>query len=494
MEKNWQELLDGVNRNDLRMPLLEAMLKYKAENIYPLHTPGHKGGRGMAQALRSELGKSVPMDVSLMSELDDIHEPTMYIKEAQELAAKTYGSDACFWAVNGTSQAIHAMLMTALQPGEKLLLPRNAHRSVAGGLVLGGIEVVYLEPEYSEVFGIQLQVTPEAVKAALDKDAEIKAVLLTSPNYYGVAAKVSEIAEICHARGAVLLVDEAHGPHLGFSELLPKSALQQGADACAQSTHKIVGAMTQCSMVHFQGERLDLQRAADVMSILTTTSPNYFLMASLDAARAQLQAHGTLMSELACEAAQRLRKLCGEFAGLRVMEPQDCDGLALDMTKVTVNFADWGISGVEAGDIFRSFKVAVELVDAENVLFLVTYADMDGGFADGLARIRSALEYMSKNKRPHQEHAQAIKSPGTEAVMSLRQVFNSPKESVLLEESAGRICAEQVSFYPPGIPVLLPGERITEEIIAYCQKQRALGLPVSGPADSQLLTVRVLRG
>lgn len=494
MEKNWQELLERVNCEGLHMPLLEAMLKYRAENIYPLHTPGHKGGRGMAEALRSELATAIPMDVSLMSELDDIHEPTMYIKEAQELAEQVYGSDACFWAVNGTSQAIHAMLLTALQPGEKLLLPRNAHRSVAGGLVLGGIETVYLEPEYSEAFGIQTQVAPEAVRSALEADGAIKAVLLTSPNYYGIAAKVGEIAEICHARGVVLLVDEAHGPHLGFSELLPKSALQQGADACAQSTHKLVGAMTQCSMVHFQGERLDLQRAADVMSILTTTSPNYFLMASLDGARAQLQAHGTVMSELSYEAAQRLRNLCREFRGLRVMEQQDCGDLALDTTKVTVNFADWGISGIEAGDIFRSFKVAVELVDAENVLFLVTYADMDKVFAEGLARIRQALQYMETHKKSRQSHSKAVRVPKTEAVFSLRQVFNSSKESVLLSEAVGRICAEQVSFYPPGIPVLLPGERITEEIIAYCQQQRKLGLPVSGPADSELVTVRVLRG
>lgn len=493
MDKNWQELLDSVNQNDLHMPLMKAMLKYKDENIYPLHTPGHKGGRGMAQALRSELEPAIPMDVSLMSELDDIHEPTMYIKEAQELAAKTYGSDACFWAVNGTSQAIHAMLMTALKPGEKLLLPRNAHRSVAGGLILGGIDAVYLEPEFDEGFGMQTQVTPEAVKAALESDNAIKAVLLTSPNYYGIAAKVEQIADICHARGVVLLVDEAHGPHLGFSDLLPKSALQQGADACAQSTHKIVGAMTQCSMVHFMGQRLDLQRAADVMSILTTTSPNYFLMASLDAARAQLQAHGAVMSELACEAALRLRNLCKEFAGLRVMEQQDCGDLALDMTKVTVNFANWGISGVEAGEIFRSHKVAVELVDAENVLFLVTYADMDKGFAEGLERIRQALLYMEQHKRPCQEHAKAMKAPKTEAVMSLRDVFNSTKESLPLAEAVGKVCAEQVSFYPPGIPVLLPGERITDDIVAYCQRQRALGLPVSGPADASLTNIRVLK-
>ncbi|MBQ7760125.1 MAG: aminotransferase class I/II-fold pyridoxal phosphate-dependent enzyme, partial [Acidaminococcaceae bacterium] len=274
------------------MPLMEALLKYKQENIYPFHTPGHKGGRGVEQRLRSEMGASLVMDVSLMSELDDIHEPETYIKEAQALAARAYGSDACFWAVNGTSQAIHAMLMTALQPGEKVLLPRNAHRSVAGGLILGGIEAVFMQPDYCGEFGINFQVQPKAVQAALEKDSSIKAVLLTSPNYYGVAADVEAIAKICHERKVVLLVDEAHGPHLGFSNLLPKSALQCGADACAQSTHKILGAMTQCSMLHVQGQRLSVERAADVMSLLTTTSPNYLLMASLDVARAQVEERG----------------------------------------------------------------------------------------------------------------------------------------------------------------------------------------------------------
>ena len=168
-------------KDKISMPLIEAMLQYKSEDVYPLHTPGHKGGRGMQRLLRQELGASVQMDVSLMSELDDIHEPETYIKEAQELAAQTYGSDACFWAVNGTSQAIHAMLLIALNPGEKLLLPRNAHRSVAGGLVLGGIEAVYLQPEDQPEFGIQMQVTVQQIEAALAQDSKIKAVLLTSP-------------------------------------------------------------------------------------------------------------------------------------------------------------------------------------------------------------------------------------------------------------------------------------------------------------------------
>lgn len=479
-------------KDKISMPLIEAMLQYKSEDVYPLHTPGHKGGRGMQRLLRQELGASVQMDVSLMSELDDIHEPETYIKEAQELAAQTYGSDACFWAVNGTSQAIHAMLLTALNPGEKLLLPRNAHRSVAGGLVLGGIEAVYLQPEYQPEFGIQIQVTVQQIEAALAQDGKIKAVLLTSPNYYGVAADVRAIAACCHAHNAVLLVDEAHGPHLGFSELLPPSALQCGADACAQSTHKILGAMTQCSMLHVQGARLDLQRAADVMSILTTTSPNYLLMASLDAARAQVQTYGKEMAAAAVQAADKLRRLCAAYSGLRVMEAADCSGLQLDTTKVTVNFAAWGYTGVEVGELFREARVAVELVDAYNVLFLVTYADVTTDYDEALARIAAVLDKMQAQKRAPLQLAAAARVPQTQAVLPLRDVFYRAKKTVPLAQAAGKICGEQVSFYPPGIPVLLPGELVTEEIIAYCRAQKELGLPVSGPADSSLQTIRII--
>lgn len=480
------------DKKSMAMPLVEAMLKYKYDDVYPLHTPGHKGGRGMQRLLRQELGASVQLDVSLMSELDDIHEPETYIKKAQELAAKAYGSDACFWAVNGTSQAIHAMLMTALNPGEKLLLPRNAHRSVAGGLILGGIEAVYLQPEFNEDFGLQLQVSPDAVAKALEQDSNIKAVLLTSPNYYGVAAKVRAIADICHAHGAVLLVDEAHGPHLGFSRLLPASTLQCGADACAQSTHKILGAMTQCSMLHVQKEHLDLQRAADVMSVLTTTSPNYLLMASLDAARAQVQTYGRAMAEQAVAAASKLRRLCAAHAGLRVLEQADCGGLELDTTKVTVNFSAWGYTGVEVGEALRRARVAVELVDANNVLFLVTYADNTYDYDEALARIEAVLEELEQHKRKPKAQQAAQPVPITEAVMPLRAVFYSSKQAVALEQAVGKICGEQVSFYPPGIPVLLPGELVTAQIVAYCKAQKALGLPVSGPADSSLQTLRIV--
>ncbi len=474
------------------MPLVEAMLRYQYEDIYPLHTPGHKGGRGMDRLLRNQLGASVAMDVSLMSELDDIHEPTTYIKAAQDLAAKLYGSDACFWAVNGTSQAIHAMLMTALDPGDTCLVPRNAHRSVAGGLILGRIQAHYVQPQFDESFGIMTQITPAQVEQAFADNSAIKAVLLTSPNYYGIAADVQGIADICHVHGAVLLVDEAHGPHLGFSEELPPSALQCGADASAQSTHKLLGAMTQCSMLHVQGRNLDLQRAADVMSILTTTSPNYLLMGSLDAARAQLAERGEAMSHEALHAAQKLRDLCAGFDGLRVMDIADCHGLALDRTKVTVNFSAWGYTGIEVGDALRKAGIAVELVDAQNVLFLVTYADDTPDFDFALEKIRQVLMELEQSKHESLKFGALHKVPQTEVVLPLHEVFYGRKKATALCDAVGQVCGEQVSFYPPGIPVLLPGERITQEIIDYCQNMKALGLPVSGPADSTLQQIRVV--
>ena len=482
-----------------RMPLVEAMLKYKNDKVYPFHTPGHKGGRGMEELLRHELGEgAMAMDVSLMSELDDIHAPTSYIKEAQDLAAKLYGSDKCFFAVNGTTGAIHAMLMAACKAGDKVLVPRNAHRSVAGALLLANLQPVFVMPEYDEVFGINTQITPQAVEQAFRRHADIKAVLVTSPNYYGQAADLTAIAKIAHAHNAALLVDEAHGPHIGFNKKLPPSALQCGADACAQSTHKILGAMTQCSLLHVKGGRIDLARAGEVMSLLTTTSPNYLLMASLDAARYTLAKQGAALADKALEAAAKLRGVLGKFEGLRLLD-ESCVGkngvAGFDATKVTVNTAAWGYTGVEVGDALRKRKegVAVELTDAGNVLFLVTYADGGTDYTTALDEIKSVFTELQLHKRKSLAVQSGGKLPDFTQAMPLRQAFDAEKESVPLDEAEGRICAEQVSFYPPGIPVLWPGEVVTPDVLAYCKRMKALGLPVSGPADYTLTELRVIK-
>lgn len=480
-----------------RMPLVEAMLKYKNDKVYPFHTPGHKGGRGMEELLRHELGEgAMAMDVSLMSELDDIHAPTSYIKEAQDLAAKLYGSDKCFFAVNGTTGAIHAMLMVACKACDKVLVPRNAHRSVAGALLLANLQPVFVMPEYDEAFGINTQITPQAVEQAFSRHADIKAVLVTSPNYYGQAADLAAIAKIAHAHNAALLVDEAHGPHLGFSKKLPPSSLQCGADACAQSTHKILGAMTQCSLLHVKGGRIDLARAAEVMSLLTTTSPNYLLMASLDAARYTLAKKGAALADKALDAAAKLRGVLGKFEGLRLLD-ESCVGkngvAGFDAAKVTVNTAAWGYTGVEVGDALRKEGVAVELTDAGNVLFLVTYADGGTDYTTALDEIKSVFTELQLHKRKPLAMQSGGKLPDFTLAMPLRTAFDAEKESVPLDEAEGRICAEQVSFYPPGIPVLWPGEVVTPDVLAYCKRMKELGLPVSGPADYTLTELRVIK-
>ena len=499
----------------MKQPLVEAMERYLREQVYPLHTPGHKGGRGVAEPLRSLLGSTaLRLDVSLMSELDDIHAPSGCIKAAQEEAAKLYGSDACFFSVNGTTGAIHAMLMTALRPGEKVLVPRNAHRSVMGGLILADAVPVYVQPSYIKEFGMQGQVTPEQMKEAFAAHPDIKAVLLTSPNYFGMAAEVKQIADIAHAHNAVLLVDEAHGPHLGFHEMFPPSAMQCGADMAAQSTHKILGALTQCSLLLVKGTRVDLRHAADVMSLLTTTSPNYLLMGSLDAARAQLAERGSAMMEDALRAAGLLRQELGKISGLHVIRPEEVTGKfgisALDATKVTINLKEWGISGVAAGEALRKEKIAVELVDPQNVLFLVTYADWAPvqwqGTVNRICRtlqklrpVQNPLEARSlervkalEKEAAEMEKTQQADLPVTEVAAPMREVFYGKKKAVPLAEAAGHICAEAVSFYPPGIPVILPGERFTSEIVTWCCLMKQQGLPVSGSADTSLQTVRVL--
>ena len=257
------------------------MCAYREEGALAFHTPGHKQGLGAHVLLRELVTEAgLREEVSLMEELDDLHEPTGCIEEAQDLAAALYGADAAFFAVNGTTGAIHAMLVAALSPGDAVLVPRNVHRSVFGGLVLADARPVYIDPIVDEALGIAHGLSTEAVREACRLHPEAKALLLVSPTYYGVASDVRAIAEIVHEAGMALLVDEAHGAHLAFSDDLPESAIAAGADLVAQSTHKLLGAMTQASLLLLREGRIEKERVQRAMSLLTSTSPNYLLLAS----------------------------------------------------------------------------------------------------------------------------------------------------------------------------------------------------------------------
>lgn len=477
-----------------KRPLLTAVENYRLQHVYPLHTPGHKGGRGADPVLRHLVGDvALESDVSLMAELDDIHHPEGCIRDTETLAARLYGADRCFLGVNGTTGVIHGMLLGALKPGEKILIPRNSHRSVLGALVLGGFHPVYLQPAYDPQWRLTLQVTPEQVEQALEQDPEIRAVFLTTPNYFGLAAATRTIAEIAHRHGALLLVDEAHGPHLGFTDQLPPGAMESGADAAAQSTHKILGAMTQCSLLQVRYDQISPEAMEGAMSLVTTTSPNYLLMGALDAAQAQLTEQGKAMGEASVQAAQILRRALHRIPGLPVLE-QELVGkggvAALDPGKITLQVSALGVTGPEAADALRQAGIAVELVDEDHVLLLVTYADLGPELEQVAGTLVRVLEAIRKPERELKPVPPVADLP--EMVRLPRDAFFARHEPVEFEQAAGRISGETISFYPPGIPLLMPGERITEKLIRYCREMQKKKLLVSGPRDSALRQIEVL--
>lgn len=486
------------HRDDiLRAPIAEAMRAYAADGARAYHTPGHKQGLGahpLLKALVTEEG--LREEVSLMEELDDLHEPTMCIKEAQEMAAALYGADQAYFMINGTTGAIHTMLMGALRPGDAVLVPRNAHRSMIGGIILAGAHPVFLQPEVDERLGIAMGLTEETVARAIAAHPEAKALACVYPTYYGVTFDLARIAALVHAHDMLLLVDEAHGPHLRFSEALPPQAIDCGADMAALSTHKILGAMTQASMLLVNGVRVDRERVREAASLLQSTSPNQLLLASLDIARLQMAENGRETVGRAVRLAGRLRSAINAIDGLWSFGPEyTCypGATGLDATKITVQVTGLGLSGVEAESILRHrYKVQCELSDARNLLFILSYADKDEQ-ADYLLR---ALQGLARDHRRGSEASGAVstKLPAVPAQgMTPREAFFAPKGSVAFSEAEGHIAAEQVMFYPPGIPILCPGDVIDAASLRYIEAMQALGLKVVGPRDASLGRIQVVK-
>lgn len=480
-------------------PLLSAMLKYINDKVVPFHTPGHKMGKGMHPVLEKIIGRdALSLDLALMEEMDDFFEPYGCIKEAQALAAELYGADHSFFVINGTTGGIYAMIMAVAGPGDEIIVPRNAHRSIIGGIILNGAVPVFIQPEIDVELGLAMGVTPEAVEEAVRNRPEAKAVLIINPTYYGVASNLKKIAEIVHRGNMALLVDEAHGPHLKFSEKLPLQALDAGADICAQSTHKIIGALTQCSLVHCREGRINVPRLKAMLQLVQSTSPNYILLASLDVARMQMAVDGTRLMEQAIELAEWVRGKINTIPGLYCFGAEkvgQAGVYSFDPTKITVTVKGLGMKGAEAERILRQeYKVQAELSDMYNILFLITLGDsrQDAEVLVNALRCMAAGFSGKEDFRPLERALELNYSASPEGVISPREAVFGTTCMKPFAKSAGTICAEIVTFYPPGIPVLCPGERITPEIIAYCEILMAAGLHISGPEDCTLKNIKVM--
>ena len=482
-----------TEQKQLRAPVAEAMKAYAGDGALAFHTPGHKQGLGAHPLLRQLITpQGLKEEVSLMEELDDLHEPTMCIKEAQDLAAQLYGADAAYFMINGTSGAIHAMIMGTLSPGDTVLVPRNAHRSMIGALILAGVTPVYIQPRIDKVLGIPMGLELKDIVAAAVEHPEAKALLLVYPTYYGVTIDLAAVAAFVHSRDMLLLVDEAHGPHLKFSDKLPQQALDAGADMAAQSTHKILGSMTQTSILLARSARVDLERVRSAASLLQSTSPNQLLLASLDIARLQMAEQGTELVNRAVNLAEKLRQAVNEIPGLWSFGADYLpDDESLDLTKVTVSVRGLGITGVQAESILRhQYKIQCELSDAYNLLFIISYADTE-------AQVRiltNALQGLAEQFAGAQELVLPVEIPPVPALgLEPRAAFFAGRETIDFEEAAGCIAAEQVMFYPPGIPILAPGDVIEPAAMYYIRSMQQLGLKVVGPADTTLKTIQIVR-
>jgi arginine decarboxylase len=484
-------------------PLLEALLRYREDGVIRFHMPGHKGGAGApAPALAAFGHDAFALDVTGVEGLDDPHQPRGVIAEAEMLAAQLYQADRSFFLVGGTSAGVQAMILAACRPGDTLIVARNVHKSIVAGMILGGVRPVYVPPEYDPEWGISLGVAPEAIRTALARHPEAAAVLVVSPTYHGVTSDLSAIAATTHAAGKPLLVDEAHGAHFPFHPLLPRPALRCGADACAQGMHKLAGAFTQASLLHVRGERVDPERVRAVLRLLQSTSASYLLLGSLDAARMQLATDGRRLMGRAIALAAFLRERVRRIPGLGCLDAGVLGrpgAHQLDPSKVTVGVRGLGLTGQEAELALRyGFGIQAEMSDLFNVLFLVGHGNRRRDVHALLGALRSIARDPSPYRRRRGETLLArAASLGAslaipDPVLSPREAFWAPSRPVPLARAAGRVAAEIVTCYPPGVPLLCPGERVDAEVVEYLQVVREAGLRISGPADPTLETLRVV--
>lgn len=419
-----------------------------------------------------------------MDETDNLHAPEGAIAEAQALAAAAFGADATHFLVNGSTVGLHAMIMAACAPGEAIALARSSHLSALGGIVLAGARPVFLGTGHDPDWQLPADPTPSELQAAFT-DPAVRAVLVTRPDYFGRATDLAALARVCREADRLLLVDEAHGAHLGLDPRLPDGALALGADAVVQSTHKLLSAMTQASMLHLKGDRLDARHVRKLLRLLQTTSPSFVLLASLDVARAQRQQEGPRLwrevLDMVAEARGRLTA-----AGLRCLGPAHGPVAGWDPAKLVVDLAGTGHDGHAVADLLHERRIQVELATPRYVGALVT----PGNTRADLDRLVTAL--VEAVRRPASPQAGLPNLPAPpELAMLPRDAFFGRSRTVRLQDAVGEVASELVCPYPPGIPALVPGERITCEVLEYLNALRALGASFVGPEDPTLETIQV---
>ena len=483
---------------EIKTPIIHALKKYTTDNTIRFHMPGHKGRDISHPALLDLLGSEVfAADVTNVPGMDDLHQVHGIIKEAQQLAAEAYGADYTYFLINGSSCGLQALILATCNPGDKILVPRNMHRSILSGIILSGAIPVYYLPEYDNTFDISLGTTPETITHYLNLHPDIKAVMLINPTYHGITSNIPAIAEIVHRHNIPLLIDEAHGSHLRFHQDLPQSALAGGADATVHGTHKMLPAFTQASMLHVQGTRINRQRLEDTLRILQSTSTSYLLLASLDGARAQMVESGNVLLQKSLDMATYLRNGVNGTTGYSVLGKEilgQPGAHGLDQTKVTISTKGIGITGTEAEKWLRQRRhIQVEMSSIYHLLLIVGAGNTAFDINDFLSALQQLQAWVQENNFTTKDLL-TIHPVGTipEMALSPREAFTAPITPLPVEQAVGRVSAETVANYPPGIPVICPGEVITKEVVEYLLMIREIGMHFQGCVDAKLQLIRVI--
>lgn len=477
-------------------PLYTSLQRHLKKGYAHLHLPAHRQGQALS-VLWKGLGLDLfKIDLTELPDLDNLHNPKGTIARAQSLAAGLYGAKRTFFLVNGTSVGLQALLMVLCRPGEKIVIPRDSHRSVLAGLVLSGADPVFLVSSTVEEFGIPEGPGEAQAAEALEVCGAAKGMLITYPNYYGIAADLKRIAEIAHSAGKPLMADEAHAAHFPFHPSLPEGGLSCGADASVMSMHKMGGSLTQSSLLHLQGEFFDPEDVAAALACLQTSSPSYPLLVSLDLARHLLAERGRELLDGAVQKTGQVRESAEKIPGLKVLSRGHLKkGYSLDPTRITISGAGLGLSGFQLSALlFEKYGVNVEMADFTNIVLVIgvgTTEEDCGRLVDGLKEIsRERQPVVRPLPVPHPVPHPPTALPPRQ--LTPRQAWFSGKRKVSLEHCTGLVCGEWVAVYPPGIPVIYPGEEFTSEIIEYLKWVKASGAPVAGPADPELKTVKVI--
>lgn len=483
-------------------PLLETLQLIAQSPDAPFYAPGHKRGQGIDSELRTWLGRAMfQADLPELPELDNLFAPQGAIATAQELAAEAYGAAESRFLVNGSTGGIMAAILATCGMGEKIILPRNIHQSVISGLILSGAIPIFISPEYDPEWDLAYSISTSSLVAALAAHPDAKAVMIVNPTYHGICGDILEMAKITHQHGIPLLVDEAHGAHFAFHGDLPIAALAAGADLTVQSTHKVLGAMTQASMLHVQGDLIDRDRLNLALQMVQSSSPSYLLLASLDAARRQMAIAGTELMDKTLALAATARANIATIPGLKVFHGPTLPSPGfshLDPTRLTVKVTDLGLTGYQADEILHTqLGVTAELPGLQHLTFIISL----GNTAADIDRLVAGFRHLSHlHVSPLFKWGGSMLSPegsGGSIVhpvspLTPREAFFAAKETLPIEATVGRISAELVCPYPPGIPVLIPGEAIAQNSLEFLQKILANGGTITGCSQPDLTTLKVV--